>query len=246
MNKKNIGRILLGLGLTMVFLAWERNKIEIPILDRLELMTYDARLSATIPEPETDPRIVIIDIDERSLIEEGHWPWNRVKLAKLVTTLIDVYQVELLGFDVVFAERDSSEELELLETLAMQSQDTEFLARYQDYKPHLNPDQVFAQSMNNRPVVLGYYFDKSTARSTRTGELPAPVFAKGTPYYSMLTLQQTLATSGTTSDPGDDQITDPGLMTDAEVTSYTGNVAELQNSAFGGGFFSIPSQDSDG
>jgi adenylate cyclase len=240
--KKSIGRILIGLALTTLFLAWERNKIEIPILDRLELMTYDARLSATIPEPEIDPRVVIIDIDERSLVEEGHWPWNRVKLAKLVTTLIDVYQLELLGFDVVFAERDSSEELELLETLAMQSQDAEFLARYQDYKPHLNPDQVFAQALNNRPVVLGYYFDKSTARSTRTGELPAPMLAKGTPYYSMLTLQKKLSTSNTASGENPGQ----SSTTEAEVTSYTGNVAELQNSAFSGGFFSIPSQDRDG
>ncbi|MFT5136086.1 MAG: adenylate cyclase [Arenicella sp.] len=242
MMKKSIGRILIGLALTTLFLAWERNKIEIPIIDRLELMSYDARLDATIPEPEVDPRVVIIDIDERSLVEQGHWPWNRLKLAKLVTTLIDVYQVELLGFDVVFAERDSSEELELLETLATQSQDTEFLARYQNYKPHLNPDQIFAQALNNRPVILGYYFDKSSVRSTRTGALGAPLFAKGTPYYPMLTLQKKLSTSDTATGENPDQ----GSMTEAEVTSYTGNVAELQKNALGGGFYSIPSQDRDG
>jgi len=221
--------------LTCVFLAWERNKISIPIIDRLELIAYDARLAATIPEQEIDPRVVVIDIDERSLVEEGHWPWNRLKLAQLVTTLFDVYQIELLGFDVVFAERDSSEEIELLESLATQTQDTEFLNRFQDYKPQINPDQAFAQALTNRQVVMGYYFDKSSVRSTRTGELGPPLFPKGTPYYPMLTLQQKNATEG-----------DTGGLVDAEVTSYTSNVPELQLSALGGGFYSIPSQDRDG
>jgi adenylate cyclase len=37
-----------------------------------------------------------------------------------------------------------------------------------------------------------------------------------------------------------------GAMVEATVTSYTGNVPELQESALGGGFYSIPSQDRDG
>lgn len=236
MMKKYRSRIIAGLMLTSVFIAWERNKIEIPLLDRLELMAYDARLAATIPEPEIDPRVVIIDIDERSLVEEGHWPWNRVKLAKLVDNLFDVYQIDTLGFDVVFAERDSSEELELLESLAEQTSDDAFLSRFQDYKPYLNSDSVFAESFKNRSVVLGYYFDKSTLRSTRTGVLGAPLYEKGTSYYDMLTLQQT------------DIISDgaEGEMVEAGVTSYTGNVSELQESAYAGGFYSIPSQDPDG
>ncbi len=237
MIKKYLSRILVGFLLTSVFIAWERNKIDLPLLDKLELIAYDARLAATVPEKEIDPRVVIIDIDERSLVEEGHWPWNRVKLAKLVDTLFDVYQLDILGFDVVFAERDSSEELELLETLAQQTQDQAFLDRFQDYKPYLNPDAVFAQSLKGRQVVLGYYFDKSIVRSTKTGALAAPAFEQGTPYYNMLTLQNTDDKSADAKD---------GQMIEAEVTSYTGNVPELQENALGGGFYSIPSQDRDG
>ena len=237
MIKKYFGRILVGLLLTSVFIAWERKEINLPLLDKLELIAYDARLAATIPDHEVDPRVVIIDIDERSLVEEGHWPWNRVKLAKLIDTLFDVYQLDILGFDVVFAERDSSEELELLETLAKQTEDQAFLSRFQDYKPYLNPDAVFAQSLKGKQVIMGYYFDKSTARSTRTGSLAAPAFEKGTPYYNMLTLQST--------DDLSDQATS-GDMVEAKVTSYTGNVPELQENALGGGFYSIPSQDRDG
>ncbi len=237
MIKKYLGRILVGFLLTSVFIAWERNTIKLPLLDKLELIAYDARLAATIPEKAIDPLVVIIDIDERSLVEEGHWPWNRVKLAKLVDTLFDVYQLDILGFDVVFAERDSSEELELLETLAAQTNDQAFLDRFQDYKPHLNPDTVFAQSLKDRQVILGYYFDKSITRSTRTGALSAPAFEQGTPFYDMLTLPKTEDKSDNAAE---------GAMIEAVVTSFTSNVSELQENALGGGFYSIPSQDDDG
>lgn len=236
MKNKYFFQILIGFLFTSVFIAWERNVIEMTLLDRLELIAYDARLAATIPEHAIDPRVVIIDLDERSLVEEGHWPWNRVKLAQMIDTLFDVYEIDILGFDVVFAERDSSEELELLESLAEQTQDQAFLSRFQDYKPHLNPDTVFAQSLADRQVIMGYYFDKSSARSTRTGKIPDPVFPKGSPFYDMLTLQKK-------------EVTDPNGVTkqiDADVTSFTANVDELQESALGGGFYSIPSQDKDG
>ena len=103
MKNKYFFQILIGFLFTSVFIAWERNVIEMTLLDRLELIAYDARLAATIPEHAIDPRVVIIDLDERSLVEEGHWPWNRVKLAQMIDTLFDVYEIDILGFDVVFA-----------------------------------------------------------------------------------------------------------------------------------------------
>lgn len=57
---------------------------------------------------QVDPRIVIVDIDEFSLLQEGQWPWPRQRLAQLVDTLFDHYHIRLLAFDIVFveAERD--------------------------------------------------------------------------------------------------------------------------------------------
>ena len=46
-----------------------------PVLDRLDQIIYDIRLRATMPRT-LDERVVIVDIDERSLEEVGHWPWG--------------------------------------------------------------------------------------------------------------------------------------------------------------------------
>jgi len=223
-------------------LSYNQGVIKIDLFDRLELIAYDARLAATVPEKTIDPRVVIIDLDERSLVEEGHWPWNRVKLATLVNTLFEVYQVDILGFDVMFAERDSAEELELLESLANQTEDTAFLQRYQDYKPLLNPDTIFAQEMEKHQVILGYYFDKSITRSTYTGAIGEPAFAKGSPYFDMLRLQKT----NQRRDAEGNLKINSGEMFEASVTSFTGNVSELESAALASGFYSIASQDIDG
>ena len=65
-----------------------------------------------------DPRIVILDIDEKSLNAEGRWPWSRDKLALMVKQLFDKYQIRVLGFDIAFAEADPSSGLASLEELA--------------------------------------------------------------------------------------------------------------------------------
>ena len=89
----------------------------IGVVQRLDDIIYDARLQATMPQT-LDDRVVIVDIDEKSLAELGRWPWGRNKLADLVNTLFQDHQVAMLGFDVVFAEADESSGLARLNQLA--------------------------------------------------------------------------------------------------------------------------------
>ena len=49
--------------------------LRIDVLQRLDDIIYDARLRATMPQT-LDPRVVIVDIDEKSLAELGRWPWG--------------------------------------------------------------------------------------------------------------------------------------------------------------------------
>src|SRR5215207_6625207 len=90
--------------------------VRIGVLQRLDDIIYDARLRATM-QRTLDDRIVIVDIDEKSLAEVGHWPWGRNRLAELVDTLFDDHKVGLVGVDVVFAEADESSGLKRLKQL---------------------------------------------------------------------------------------------------------------------------------
>jgi adenylate cyclase len=149
--------------------------LRVGVLQRLDDIIYDARLRATMPHT-LDERIVIVDIDEKSLAEVGRWPWGRNRLAELVEELQDRQKTALLGFDVVFAEADESSGLKRLKQLAQAELKDQpgFSEKLNQLQASLDYDAVFAKAIEKRPVVMGYYF--TSDRDGRVnGVLPAPV-----------------------------------------------------------------------
>jgi len=91
--------ILITLGVILLFLT------EVPLLDQLELKTYDMRLRAL---PKVAPKhVTIAAIDEKSLARLGRWPWSRSTFAELVQRL-DEAGAKVIAFDVFFSERESA------------------------------------------------------------------------------------------------------------------------------------------
>lgn len=152
--------------------------LHLDFIKRLDDIIYDARLRATMPRT-LDERIVIVDLDEKSLAEIGRWPWGRNHLAKLVDELFDRQKIELLGFDVVFAEPDESSGLKRLKQLAQEELRDQpgFVSKLAELQGSLDYDGLFAKSLANRRVVLGYYFTNE-ANGRSVGVLPAPVMDK--------------------------------------------------------------------
>lgn len=182
--KKHLVRIALGLAVVLVFVGHATGRYEIPFVDRLEKIVYDARLRLTMSNT-VDPRIVIVDIDEKSLAAEGRWPWRRDKVGALLDQLFDHYKVGIVGFDIVFAERDESSGLGVLQELGQKElkSDAQYQAVLKQLTPQLEFDRVFADKLRDRAVVLGYYFSglrSEQAKGRTSGELPKPVLAAGT------------------------------------------------------------------
>ncbi len=172
----------LNLAVLLFFLAHVSGHMTWGFIDHLENLAYDARLVFTMPNT-SDNRIVIVDIDEKSLKEEGRWPWPRLKLARLMDRLFNDYGVAIVGFDVVFAEPDESSGLKVLEKLAEKELkgNSGFIHRLDEIRPALSYDEVFGESLKGRLVVLGYYFsDKGMGtEAPHVGQLPKPTFQPG-------------------------------------------------------------------
>lgn len=147
-------------------------------LTRLEYQLYDMRLNLT-RQDKVDPRIVILDIDEKSLAEVGRWPWSRHRLAELMDVLFQHYHIKLVGFDVVFAEPDHSSGLPALQQLAKGTlaNNPDYQAALQQLTPTLDYDARFARSLSGRPTVLGYYLSGDSEQ--QSGQLPPPVMDAG-------------------------------------------------------------------
>lgn len=222
--RKNLNRIIIGIAITAVFLMHAINALRLPLIDNLEAMVYDTRLRFTMPNT-VDPRIVILDIDEKSLLErerggEGRWPWPRDRLALLLDKLFDNYGIAAIGFDVVFAERDESSGIRVLERLGQRElrEVPQFQSALERVRPQLEYDDIFARKMKGRTVVMGYVF-LGDEEASQKGMLPPPVLPRGT-FGSRKV--------GITS-----------------WTGYTANLERLQSEAFSAGHFN-PLPDHDG
>jgi len=193
--KKHAVRIAVGMIIVLVFIGHAAKYYTLPLIDQFEAMIYDTRVNLTMPRT-VDTRVVIVDIDEKSLKPreeggEGRWPWPRNRLAVMMDNLFDRYGVAIVGFDVVFAEPDESSGLGVLRELAAGplKGDAEFQSVLAQVSPQLEYDQLFASRIRNRAVVLGYYFSPEE-RALVTGALPAPVLPPGSfagkhiPFYS--------------------------------------------------------------
>ncbi len=178
--KKHLIQIVLGLLLGLVFLGHAGRFYQIPLVSVLDAFIYDARLRVTMPGG-VDERVVILDIDEKSLAEGGRWPWSRDKMSALVDRLFDHYGIQVLGFDVVFAEPDESSGLRSLEALGRKElkDDPTYQSTLKGLRTTLDYDRRFAESMAKRNVVLGYYFTNLSTALT-SGQLPGPVLPAGT------------------------------------------------------------------
>ncbi len=179
--KRHALRSVFSLCVLLFFVAHAGKIWEWSFIEELEMKAYDARLEITMPKG-IDNRVVILDIDEKSLSEMGRWPWNRKIISQLFDNLFDKYHIDVLGIDVVFAEADESSGLKKLEELGRNN--LKHLPQFQEtlnnLRNTLDYDARLAESMRNRRIVLGYTFTNSleTLQDAEIGKLPNPVITK--------------------------------------------------------------------
>ncbi len=203
----------------LVLLGHAARLYHFEFIGRLDAIIYDTKVRLTMPK-SVDDRVVILDIDEKSLGEIGRWPWGRDRVSELVSKLFDQHGIVLLGFDVVFAEPDDSSGLKVLDGLSRRElkDNATFQAALQSMRPQLDNDGRFAETLKGRPVILGYYLS-GRSDGISAGALPPPVLPAGS--FTGRSIPFTV------------------------WSSYGGNLAEFQKAALSGGHFN-PLVDFDG
>jgi len=116
--------------------------------------------------PKSD-KIVIVDIDEKSLDKLGQWPWQRDVVAALLYKLTQA-GAGVIGLDIVFAEED-------------RTSPHRFATKFPNLASKLeNYDEILAQCFAQTPVVGGFSFlfhEKNEEQ--HTPNIPAVFVEKG-------------------------------------------------------------------
>ena len=200
-------RWTLGLLLTLAAVLHVWAFYDSDAVERLEGFLSGLRMR--VEQPVLDPRIVIVDIDEKSLAQVGRFPWSRDIQADLVTRLTTQYKAAAIGFDISFPEPDNSSGYKVLEKLSREElKDVPGLkSQLALLEQRMDYDGLFARAMQGHPVVLGY----SVSERHTKGMLPAPAFTV-------------------------DQL-DGRDIAAYEPDGYEANIARLQQAARGAGIF---------
>lgn len=168
--------VFLGLFITLLTVAWQlspNHSSPRVALNKVEGILYDARFNLVqqlfktqtnqstpasnsgLPSTATQDKIIIIDIDEKSIAEQGRFPWSRNKMATLLDNLFAA-DVAVVAFDILFSEPEKNPVQQILQ---QHPNDTNL---QQALKPLLNPfdaDANFARALTKGDTVLAMLLD---------------------------------------------------------------------------------------
>lgn len=203
--------IFLGLLVTLL-VAWIHVLPPVGIgslIERLDNLFYDQRFTL-MPKPVKNPenKIVVVDIDERSLQAEGQWPWDRFKVGRLVEQL-ESYGVIIVGFDITFPEPQRNSMQDLLTRVDAASLEADFVARMRDIETALDADTYMANALASPAMDTVLAISFNPVEEVEYGVLPNSIVRIDAAVAQRVRLQ--------------------------EMAGYTANIPVLQGSAGGAG-----------
>jgi adenylate cyclase len=178
----------IGIATTAIFLflTWEPNFKYFDILTRVNHIFYDANLKIFHKKNKATD-IVIVDIDEKSLQNEGRWPWPRNKIAAMTQNLQNS-NAAVIAFDILFPEQEPDIADTLLKHAKQSSGVTPQVIDYLSQQlPYFDNDKIFASVLTKSDAVLGVFFGKDLYRST--GKLGKPILSLAQP-AELITLHE--------------------------------------------------------
>src|SRR5262249_48886527 len=162
----SIGITLLALALYTFTFFGERPVALLQFLQKLEFSTLDTRFRLRPSDmTSADPRIVIVDIDQKSQEVLGKWPFSRSNFAAMLDALHDD-GAKVVAFDVTFDKPDRTGDPIRALWARIEEQkkrgeavDPKLEAQVHDLAVEFDADAKFAKAIANfGPVVLGNFF----------------------------------------------------------------------------------------
>ena len=173
----------------MLLIAW----VDPEPLRWLENALLDVRF---ILRGERDPghEVIIVAIDEKSLKEEGRWPWSRNKQAQLVQA-IAAGGAKVIGLDIIYAEAEITEHRRGLQTIITEAKKpAEASPTFQKFLERklseADTDRQFAQSLHeagNVVLALALLVPKAGAADREMAKAsPVPLYIQRSKFKAIM------------------------------------------------------------
>ena len=136
----------------LIFILMELSYVVYPSLYKVTDDKITSLFLKSKGTKKASEHVVIVDIDAHSINKIGQWPFSRDIISKALYNLRDA-GAGIIGFDIVFANPDRLSPHAIAKQLNLK-------------KEYPNYDKLFAKTLQETPVILGYYFDMSNEANT--------------------------------------------------------------------------------
>ncbi len=176
--KRKLFPIAVGLLLVAAFVALKIYPVSFVDSTALSFdeFLYDGALKLKLgtDKPLKDMSVVVVDIDERSIQEVGHWPWPRETVAKLVDGVRGLGAI-VIALDIFFSDSMPNPVDRILANAsgpyALDEKAKETIATM---KPQFDADEILRKSLTNGDVAMGFLLHDQENRAS-IGALPEPL-----------------------------------------------------------------------
>lgn len=174
--------VFFGFIITLLTVSWQlspNHSTSRVALNKVEGILYDARFNLVqkiikpqlnqtasaspppnknqIPTTAIKDKIIIIDIDEKSIAEQGRFPWSRNKMAALLDNLFDA-QVAVVAFDIMFSEPEKNP---IQQILTQHPDDANLQQALKPLTKSFDADANFSTALTKGDTVLAMLLDES-------------------------------------------------------------------------------------
>lgn len=149
--------LLLLLGILYTYAPNTFSSIEKNVRD----LFFTSRGSITPTE-----KVIIVDIDEKSLAALGQWPWGRNTVSQLIEQL-SKNGAGIIGLDIVFAEADKTSPAYINKKMNLK------------LSSPLNYDDMLGRTLSNTPTIAGYVFNMEQTTNANIPQIPAIIIERG-------------------------------------------------------------------
>ncbi len=146
----------LAAGIAVCVFFHAMDNMQAPLMRHLQYRFYDATMQ-WLAQPARSPAVLMLDIDEKSLEEQGAWPWPRYRLARILRLCADA-GAAAVGFDIFLSEADP-----LSFSSYERRMERDFGRRAEASVPEdlRDNDRILAAQLREHPAVLAGFFGGS-------------------------------------------------------------------------------------
>ena len=141
-----------------------------PFIKSVSYLSFD--LYQKVFAEKKDSKVVIIDIDEKSLGKFGQFPWNRNVFAKILDQL-NTSNPKAIGFDIFFTEKDKQSPEEIIKSYNLIPSDVADLQKLK------GPDDVFSEKLKESKTIIAVLGSNVPSHSNYDRKAKARFLSKG-------------------------------------------------------------------